>query len=314
MLTRSRFHMLDYRIERLSIDNIIHLQSLYRLTFSKEMSIESLKGKYTTKVFGAEWIGYLAITPDNISAAFYGVIPCRFRIGGEVHLAAQSADTMTHPDHRKKGLFIQLAKLTYELARQEGIQFIFGFPNQNSYPGFFKLKWHFVERPMQLFILKGSAIPWAKAFLKTPGLAKVYEKIIEVRYPLNFENKDFSEGDGVVRDQLFFEYKRQYTNTFTKRVNGVFSWMKNDGSLKIGLISFDESIRAESFKNFLQHSARVLGCHPIILMTSFNSRLYKALSKIIKPRDGLPIGFYNLTNRHFNFDAVKFEYCDIDVF
>jgi hypothetical protein len=306
--------MQDYRIERLSIDNISHLQSLYRSIYSKDVSIELLKGKYNTMIFGAEWIGYLAITPDNIPAAFYGVIPCRFRIRGEVHLAAQSADTMTHPDHRKKGLFIQLARLTYELARQEGIQFIFGFPNQNSYSGFVKLKWHFVERPMQLFLLMGSDIPWAKAFLKIPGLAKVYEKMIAVRYPDHVENKDFSEGDGVVRDQVFFDYKRQYSNTFVKRANGIFAWMKNDGSLKIGLISFDDSIHAQSVKYFLQNSARVLGCHPIILMTSFNSRLYETLSKVTPPRVGLPIGFYNLTDRHFNFDAVKFEYCDIDVF
>jgi hypothetical protein len=306
--------MQQYTIQRLSTDNITRLQSLYKSIFSKDVSIGFLKGKYNTKVFGVEWIGYLAMTPENKPAAFYGVIPCRFKIRGEILLAAQSADTMTHPDHRKKGLFIQLAKATYDLARQEGIQFIFGFPNQNSYAGFVKLKWHFVERPMQLFILMGSDIPWAKALLKIPGLAKIYEKIIAVRYPLRVENKDFSEGDGVVRDQLFLEYKRQYTNTFMKRANGIFAWMKNDGSLKIGLISFDESIRAESVKNFLQHSGKVLGCHPIILMTSFNSRLYKTLSTIIPPRDGLPIGFYNLTDRHFNFDAVILEYCDIDVF
>ncbi len=124
----------------------------------------------------------------------------------------------------------------------------------------------------------------------------------------------FSLGLGVFRYLLFFYYKRRYSNTFMKRANGIFAWMKNDGSLKIGLISFDESIRAESVKNFLQHSGKVLGCHPIILMTSFNSRLYKTLSTIIPPRDGLPIGFYNLTDRHFNFDAVILEYCDIDVF
>lgn len=306
--------MQQYTIERLSNDNINHLQSLYRSIFSKDVSIELLKGKYNTKVFGAEWIGYLAMTPHNKPAAFYGVIPCRFKIRGEVLLAAQSADTMTHPDHRKRGLFIQLAKLTYDLARQEGIQFIFGFPNQNSYAGFVKLNWHFVERPMQLFFLSGSAIPWAKLLLKIPGLAKVYEKMTEISDASHVQNEEIAEGDGVIRDRLFLEYKRQYTKTFIKRSNGIFAWMKNDGSLKIGLITFGNTIGSESVKNYLQHSAMALGCHSIVLMTSFNSKLYKTLTKVISPRDGLPIGFYDLTDRRLNFDDVEFEYCDIDIF
>ena len=170
--------MQEYTIERLSVDKIIHLQNLYRSTYSKGVSIEFLKGKYTTKVFGKEWIGYLAMTHDNKPAAFYGVIPCRFKIQGEVLLAAQSADTMTHPGHRKKGLFVHLAKMTYDLARKEGIQFIFGFPNQNSYAGFVRLNWQFSERPMQLFFLRGSTVSWSKIFLKIPVLAKAYQKMI----------------------------------------------------------------------------------------------------------------------------------------
>ena len=306
--------MQHYTIERLSVDNIIHLQALYRSCYSKKMSIEVLKGKYNTKIFGPEWIGYLALTSDNKPAAFYGVLPCRFRIRDETFLAAQSADTMTHPSHRKKGLFTQLAKMTYELARHEGIQFIFGFPNQNSYGGFVRLEWRFLVRPMQLFVLNGSKIPWANLFLKIPGLGNFYEKMMKIRFGSLVENGDFSGKHGVIRDQIFFKYKSQYSKTFVKKSSDIFAWMKNDGSLKIGFITFQDTTSPESLKHFLRLSAKRLGCHSIILMTSWNSQLYKLLTKITSPMDGLPIGFYNLMNRDINFDDVIFEYCDIDIF
>lgn len=306
--------MQEYTIERISIANINHLQTLCRSTYSKKVTLEYLTGKYDTKFLEAKWLGYLAFTPSRKPAAFYGVIPCRFKIREEIFLAAQSADTMTHPDHQKKGLFIQLAKKTYELARQEGVQFIFGFPNQNSYTGFIKLNWRFAPDPMQLFVLKGSKVPWAALLLRIPVLKNLYEYMVEKYFTFQNREGDFSGEHGVIRDALFLKYKNQYTRTFIKKSKDIFAWMKNDGSLKIGLLTFGDTTRPESVENFLRHTAKTLGCHSIILMTTRNTPLYKTLVKITAPRDGLPIGFYNLTNRHLNFDEVRFEYCDIDIF
>jgi GNAT superfamily N-acetyltransferase len=305
--------MHQYTIERISPASLHHIQTLYHSIYSKTLSTKSLAGKYTTKIFGVEWLGYLAFTHNKKPAAFYGVIPCHFKIRDEIFLAAQSADTMTHPDHQRQGLFTQLAKKTYELARQEGVQFIFGFPNENSYAGFVKLNWKFMERPMQLFLLKGSKLPWASLLLKTPILRDVYEQMMEKRFGHVNENGELSDHHGVIRNALFFKYKNQYTKTFVKKCNGVFAWIKNDGLLKVGLLSLGDA-SPEAIESFLRHMANSLGCHSIVLMTSCNTELYKTLIKITSPSDGLPIGFYNLTNRDLHFSDVRFEYCDIDIF
>jgi hypothetical protein len=48
---------------------------------------------------------------------------------------------MTHSKHRRRNLFYLAGRKTYELAASEGIAFVFGFPNRNSYRGLLKLGW-----------------------------------------------------------------------------------------------------------------------------------------------------------------------------
>lgn len=75
---------------------------------------------------------------DNILAAHYAVIPTRMVIDGRVVRGCLSMATVTHPNHRGKGLFKTLAKETYEYAKEIGYEFIIGVANDNSYPGFIK--------------------------------------------------------------------------------------------------------------------------------------------------------------------------------
>jgi len=71
-------------------------------------------------------------------AGYYSVMPLRLKAADCEMLSALSVGTMTHPDYRGKGVFTNLARETYAITRQKGIEFICGFPNDNSYPGFIK--------------------------------------------------------------------------------------------------------------------------------------------------------------------------------
>jgi hypothetical protein len=302
----------EYRIERLSPENLYHLKALYKASLRKSVSLSFLRKKYDTIRFGAQWIGYLAMTPDGQPAAFYGIIPCHFKVDNSVLLAAQSADTMTRPSHRKKGLFMTLAKLTYALAKAEKIQFVFGFPNEQSYPGFVKLGWEFLPKQMQLFVIKGSTFPVASILLKLPVARSLYRSITEsVNHQLTFLP---SSEVGLMRDENFIRYKTGYSRTFSIKCAGADSWLKNDGALKVGYIHCEQKTSPQQLRNALTSTAKKLGCSNIILMTSEGSDLYNAFTAISSAKDGLPIGFYNLTDRKFDFSAAQFEYCDIDIF
>jgi hypothetical protein len=61
-------------------------------------------------------------------------------------VAGQAIDTFVHPAHRKRGVFKALTIRALAEAKQNGYQFIFNFPNENSFPLYLKLGWHFAGR------------------------------------------------------------------------------------------------------------------------------------------------------------------------
>ncbi len=87
----------------------------------------------------------------------YALWPTPLVIGGVSVLGAQSLDTMTHPDYQGQGMFTTLARACYALAADHGVELLYGFPNDNSYPGFIRrLNWDHTgdvdawSRPLQL--------------------------------------------------------------------------------------------------------------------------------------------------------------------
>src|SRR4051812_11835714 len=128
-----------YTTHRLGLNNIADMDWLHKAVYGHKRPPKFFLNKYNTAYTGAGHVGYLVYNQQQEPVAFYGVIPTLVWYNGKTILAAQSADTMTHPEYRNMGLFKQLANLTYALCRQEGIRFVFGFPNQNSLPGFIKL-------------------------------------------------------------------------------------------------------------------------------------------------------------------------------
>lgn len=65
----------------------------------------------------------------------YAANPRRVRVSGEDRLAALSLDTIAHPDYRFLGIFTRTAKACYTAMREQGFNFIIGFPNANSIHG-----------------------------------------------------------------------------------------------------------------------------------------------------------------------------------
>ena len=306
--------MASYSIERLSISNIRHLQTLYKAVFGRKVSLEFLLKKYDTRFSGAEFIGYLALAEDNSPAAFYGVLPCRFRLKGATILAAQSADTMTHPDHRRAGLFVKLARKTYRLAGDSGIKLIFGFPNQNSLPGFIKLNWTFLPSSMKVFSIPASPFPISRVIARNSIAQNLYTRLLRALYraeenPLNLP----FPGDGVVKDDAFVRYKA-YSNSYVIRVDEVRVWTKTDRTFNVGYVDMNTVKSMETFLKKLRKLAASAGFGVIVFITAENSDLFKALSRVATPQDGFPIGFYTIEDGKWDFSSVVFEHCDIDIF
>jgi GNAT superfamily N-acetyltransferase len=139
-----------FHICPLSPDHYRDIQRLYRRCFGMRRSLGYIREKYATA------IGFVAYD-GKIPAASYVV----FRQELQGYSAAQSGDTMTDPRYRNKGLFTTLAKRTFKKAKEEGIDFVFGFPNDNSLHGFEKLGGQFTGNLKRLD-LKVNTIPLAE--------------------------------------------------------------------------------------------------------------------------------------------------------
>lgn len=90
---------------------------------------------------------------NNIMAAHYALVPIQMLINGRIVNGLLSMATVTHPDHRGKGLFKRLAKESYSYAADNGYEFVVGVANANSYPGF--IKYFDFEDVGQLEVLLG---------------------------------------------------------------------------------------------------------------------------------------------------------------
>jgi ribosomal protein S18 acetylase RimI-like enzyme len=73
---------------------------------------------------------------------FYGVLPMRLYYCSKEIDGSLSMLTMTHPDYRRQGMFQVLASQLYRELEERGTILTYGFPNENSLPGFVsKLEW-----------------------------------------------------------------------------------------------------------------------------------------------------------------------------
>jgi GNAT superfamily N-acetyltransferase len=137
-------------------DDADALRELFTIVFGVERSREQHAWKFDANPAGRP---VLAVAEDDGRlVGQYALWPQRLRLGSEVVEAAQSLDTMTHPDYRGQGMFTALAKEAMGYAQERGFEVLFGFPNSASYPGFVtKLDWdHVVDVPNWTRVLRPS--------------------------------------------------------------------------------------------------------------------------------------------------------------
>jgi GNAT superfamily N-acetyltransferase len=310
-------HSDGYRIERLTEDRLADITSLHKAVYGKVLPPDFFNRKYNTAFTGVMYTGYLAYADDG-PAAFYGVIPCLMECDGKQILAAQSADTMTHPDHRGKGLFIKLAELTYELCYAEEILILFGFPNQNSLPGFVnKLDWQ-VAAQMECFIIPVKTLPLERLSNRFPflqGLYLLYVLNVLKKYKVNQKGVTstlIGEGFyGLHRDSHYLDHKT-YTESYTIKTGGTSVWFRIADGMVIGDIALANNDLPDIIPQ-LTKIARQLGLRKLQFQADKRSALNTFLKKFTEPIPSFPVIVKDL-GAQLPLDKMAFAFADIDIF
>jgi len=260
-----------YNFERITKERLSHLVILYKAAFNKKISIDFLAKKFDTERLGTGYLGFLAYDENNEPAAYYGVFPYLVRNGNMNIVTAQSGDTMTHPKHQGKGLFTTLAKMTYELAKNEGIDLVWGFPNKNSYPGFIKkLNWMDNEVLIKSKI-KIRTLPVAKALnkIKIQWFDALYASICSL--VLQPKLKEFIKKENcgipfIAKDEVFFRYKNYIKNRIVIGDGKKNLWAKVESSLLIGDISCENLEDFNTLIDGIKSKCTILGITEIIFI------------------------------------------------
>ena len=305
---------MEYRFERLNKELLKHLLTLYYDVFKIKTTTDFLEKKYNTAYTGISYIGYLAFDTENKPAAYYGVFPMIAEIEGAKNICAQSGDTMTHPSHQGNGLFITLAKQTFELAANEGIKFVFGFPNNNSYPGFVKkLNWTFNEKINKIDI-KIPTLPIAKIAKKFSFISPLYTIYCNLLISKNKINESTfqnfkKDNNSICFTKEYLNYKSYFKHYYLSG-DGWQVVFKIDGLLWIGLFDCNDNIKVELAINKLKKICVLLGIDKIMYLGSPNNFVLKQLSTIQKPSEHFNIGFIKFDS---SVQAEKMCYSSFDI-
>lgn len=303
-------------IKRLDASRIPHLEILHKAVYGVAPRRNYFSEKYDTTYTGTAYIGFIAYNADKMPVAYYGVLPCMMQYEGVTFLAAQSGDTMTHPEFRNKGLFVELAHLTYALCRENGIRLVYGFPNQKSRHGLLqKLDWITTE-DMHRFNIPVRGFPLQR--LMKHGLRNTYENYcrrILKKYLLSQNGLLLSAArdgfGGVDRSDRFLAYKK-YSPSFVVQLAGARVWFRIRQDLTIG----DMDCTAENFTAVMRQLKKIanrLGLPEINFQLSPGTRLHQLFTEYYTPHISFPVCFKDL-GAAVPLEKIKFSFADIDVF
>lgn len=303
-----------YHFQRIGEQHIPDIARLHRLVFNSRITEEELHRIFDTRIFGKYTIGFLAISEQGEIAAYYGVFPILGVKNGASVLVAQSGSTMTHPNHQKKGLFVTLAKLTFEAACEEGIQFIYGFPNENSFPGFKKkLNWKFQDS-LQKVVLKTGTVPFCELASKNRLIKSIYRSLVKWRISkLKISPLDSSFiNTSIIHSNKFLDYKLRNPDVYLINFGGVDFLVKSSPHLLIGDIRFKKTLTPAEFEFVLIQLGKIFMASKVILQYTKNHWISSFLesSSLV---DSLPVGFLYF-GKEAEEEIMEFNYSDLDTF
>jgi hypothetical protein len=224
----------NFRIEKLNQERVKDLVYLTTEIYTIQIDEESISKKHLNCHGENKFLGFLAYDLDSGEpAAYYGVFPGFLSYKEKIHLVAQSGDTMTNPKFQKQGLFVHLAKITFEYCKKIGIEIITGLPNNNSYHGFIRylnfdqfstfknLTFH--ENKYELTrVFKASNVLRKIHLSYAKGIINLFSKNGEKPKNSNRFNKDLAY---MVHDEEFYKLKLHPNNKFI-RIKGVNVWIR----------------------------------------------------------------------------------------
>lgn len=149
--------------------------NLFNKVFNKNASLDAWLHKHYYFSTGDSGV-FGAYDKDKL-VGINGFIPMSFKYNSISITGLQSGDTAIDQAYRGKGIFSIIISTAQDYYRQKDVDVIIGFPNDNSYPGFIKLRWEEIARIQSMFI--------------PCNLSNSIKAITNISFPSMINNLDF---------------------------------------------------------------------------------------------------------------------------
>jgi len=110
---------------------------------SSKKTEEIWRYKHLDNPFGKSLV--LLAIEDGTIIGVRAFMRWQWKKNNESYFCFRAVDTATHPSHQGKGVFKKLTLEAIERAKSDKNHFIFNTPNQQSLPGYLKMKWEIVD-------------------------------------------------------------------------------------------------------------------------------------------------------------------------
>jgi predicted N-acetyltransferase YhbS len=129
------------RIRQATPDDLPAIRALFRMCFGFEQPQFHFRSKFFQASVGTSIV--MIAEQDGRLIGHYALWGIPLRLGFELIAGAQSVDTMTHPEYRRRGVLVRLATAAMDIAVRRGIEVVYGFPNEGSLTASVRrLNWH----------------------------------------------------------------------------------------------------------------------------------------------------------------------------
>lgn len=250
---------------------------------------ELMKAVYPEKIYDREkwmrWWGWMCMNcPAGVSRIWvavhgnkiighYPLILVNMKMGKEIEVASQNIDLMTHPDYRHQGVFSTLEKKALIEANKEGINIIYGFPNESAYPGHLKSGW-FDVCPMRITFKPLNLENILKKGISNKFLLRCCTIMGNLFLSIFYKTKKPPEVDGLVIYKI---------TSFDSRINDFWKKVSNDHKIL--------TVRDKEYLNWRYFS--VPDVEYIIYLAEKNEKIYGYIvlrSEKISEARGLILG------------------------
>ncbi|MGM0590162.1 MAG: GNAT family N-acetyltransferase [Halobacteriota archaeon] len=160
-------HLQEYEIRPYESADRDDFLDLYEAVWGRRKS----RAWFEWRFEAAPYLDEVPMVVAEADGMLAGAEPCllfRLRAGAESTLAAQPADWMVHPEHRRQGLFTAMTEVFLKRVPEWGPRLCYNFPSEAILPGLRKFDWRVAGRcPTQYRIQNPEAV--AREYARREG-------------------------------------------------------------------------------------------------------------------------------------------------